>query len=60
MKTCVIQILALTIFGCLFLYGCTISMQNISSVGKASDMVDTEQEASPDVKADVSLPIKAI
>jgi hypothetical protein len=36
---------------------CTISLTNASSIGKATDMVDSEQTASPDVKTDLSIPL---
>lgn len=62
MKICVIQLLALTMFGFLFLMGCTLSFQNISSVGKAQDMVDSAQEPNNDIKPDinVSVPVKPL
>ncbi len=37
--------------------GCTISFNTVCSVGEANDVIDEEQTSSPDVKADVSLPI---
>jgi len=37
----------------LFLTACTISLQNISTKGTATDIVDQEQQASPDVKTTV-------
>lgn len=43
-----------------FLTACTISFQNISSVGKAQDMIDTAQEASPDVDANLELPVSPL
>ena len=36
---------------------CTINMTNASSNGKASDLIDQEQTASPDVKTDLSIPL---
>lgn len=39
---------------------CTISFQNISTHGTATDLVDQEQGATADVKADVTVPVKAI
>lgn len=39
---------------------CTISFQNISTHGTATDLVDQEQAAKADVKADVTVPVKAI
>lgn len=40
--------------------GCTISMQNISTHGTATDLVDEEQTTTPDIKTDLSLPIKPL
>lgn len=39
------------------LSGCTISMQNISTHGTATDLVDEEQTASPDFKTDLKIPV---
>jgi len=39
----------------IFLTSCTISFQNISTVGKASDVVDENQTASPNVSTEVPL-----
>lgn len=39
---------------------CTISFQNISTHGTATDLVDENQAATADVKADVTVPVKAI
>jgi hypothetical protein len=39
---------------------CIISFQNISTHGTATDLVDQGQDASPDVKTDLTIPIKAI
>jgi hypothetical protein len=36
-----------------FLFGCTISMQNTNTHGIASDLIDEQQEASPDVNFEV-------
>ncbi len=36
---------------------CTISFQNISSVGKAQDLVDTDQDAEADVKPNIQIPL---
>ena len=39
---------------------CTISFQNISTHGTATDLVDENQTASPDVKTDLTIPVKAL
>lgn len=39
----------------LMLTGCTISFQNISTHGKATDLVDEQQAATADVKPDISV-----
>lgn len=36
--------------------GCTISFQNISTHGTATDLIDENQGATADVSPDVSLP----
>ncbi len=38
-------------------HGCTISFQNISTHGTASDLVDEDQAATADVDANLSVPI---
>lgn len=43
-----------------FTYGCTFSITMVHTEGSASDVVDTEQRADPDVKADLSIPIKGL
>lgn len=40
----------------LILCGCTLSMSNISTHGQASDVLDEQQEASPDISPTLSLP----
>lgn len=50
--------ISLLLAGCclaLFLVGCTISMQNISTHGTATDLVDEQQEADADVSPDVKI-----
>ena len=42
------------------LISCTLSFQNISTNGKASDIVDENQKADGSIDADISLPIKAL
>lgn len=39
---------------------CTLSYQNISTHGTASDVVDQDQQASPDIKADATANVSAI
>ncbi len=39
---------------------CTVSFQNISTHGTATDLVDEDQAASPDVKTTLTIPVKAI
>jgi hypothetical protein len=41
----------------LALQSCTISFQNISTHGVATDLVDENQAASPDVKTDITVPV---
>lgn len=49
--------LALIEFVCFFLTtSCTISFQNISTHGAATDLVDQNQDAKADVKPNVSIP----
>lgn len=43
------------IFNLAALSSCTISLQNISTNGKAEDVVDDQLEASADVKPDVNV-----
>lgn len=40
-----------------YLASCTISFQNISTHGTATDLVDENQTASPKVSAKISAPI---
>ncbi len=40
----------------LILCSCTISMQNVSTNGEASDMIDQDQKADADIKPNVSIP----
>lgn len=40
--------------------GCTISFQNISTHGMATDLVDQDQGATADVKPVVTVPMSAI
>jgi hypothetical protein len=50
----VVWLFVLLIF---FLSSCTISFQNISTNGRASDLVDENQEATADVQAEATIPI---
>ena len=49
-------IIGLTVGLTLMLCGCTMSMSNISTHGQASDVVDEQQEASPDISPTLSIP----
>ncbi len=40
------------------LTSCTISMQNISTKGTASDLIDEEQTASPSTDVTATIPLK--
>ena len=42
------------------LSSCTISFSNVDTHGTATDLIDEDQAASPDVKADVSIPAAAL
>lgn len=37
------------------LVGCTINFSNVSSSGEASDVIDTEQTPTNDIKAEIPL-----
>lgn len=54
------KLLEISIILLFFLSSCTLSFTNISTHGSATDLVDEEQTASPDVKPNISLPIKAM
>jgi hypothetical protein len=41
---------------CLFQTSCTLSFTNISTHGKARNLVDENQAATADVKPDISIP----
>jgi hypothetical protein len=47
----------LLFFLTMIFWGCTISFQNISSNGKANDLVDEDLTNSPDVKTDMQFPM---
>ncbi len=44
----------------LLLSGCTISVSQVHTEGIASDVIDENQAATADVKADATIPIKGI
>lgn len=60
MKQFFLTIVSIEVFCYLMLTSCTISFQNISTHGTATDLVDENQAATADVKADVQVPVKAI
>lgn len=39
----------------IFLTSCTISFQNICTIGEASDLIDENQTSSPDITADIPI-----
>lgn len=41
----------------LMVAGCTLTVTNVQNQGKATDVVDSTSTASPDVKADIQVPI---
>jgi len=45
------------ILNAILLVGCTISLNNVSTSGKAEDVIDEQQEASPDVHPDIDIPL---
>lgn len=54
-----LAVFCIIITSCLFallMTSCTISFQNISTNGYASDLVDENQEATPDIKTDIKVP----
>lgn len=42
---------------CLILIGCTFSFNNISTNGKASDVLKEQQSTSPVVSPDIEIPL---
>ena len=42
------------------LFSCTLSMIMTDTHGTATDVVDENQAASPDIKADISVPVSAL
>ncbi len=43
-------------FTILFLSACTISFQNISTHGTATDLVDEDMKTDPDIKTSLTIP----
>ncbi len=43
-----------------FVVGCTLSLTNISTHGQATDLVDENQSASPEVSPALTVPVKAM
>ncbi len=41
-------------------YSCTITLNNISTHGTATDVVDEEQDASPTVSPNISVPMSPL
>jgi hypothetical protein len=44
----------------MILTGCTYNVSLIHTEGEASDVIDTVQEASPDVKPQIQIPVKPL
>ncbi len=40
--------------------GCTISFQNISTHGTATDLVDEEQTNTPNISPDINVPVSMV
>lgn len=53
-------IITLIFFAFAFLPSCTLSFQNISTHGTATDLVDQTQSAEPDVNANLTIPAKVL
>lgn len=53
-------LIGVSIVFALFLTACTISFQNISTHGTATDLVDQTQSPKADVDADLSIPAGAL
>lgn len=49
--------LKITVVFLLLLTSCTLSFQNISTHGVATDLVDEDMEANADIKPDISIPL---
>jgi hypothetical protein len=55
MKVNIIEMIAF-LWLVILLSGCTISFQNISTHGMATDLVDQDQGATADVKPNIQIP----
>ena len=44
----------------LFFQSCTITFNNVSTNGKADDVIDEQQDASPTISPDISVPVSAV
>ena len=56
-----IFIIALIIIGTAYtMCSCTVSFQNISTHGTATDLVDETQKVEPDVQTDLTIPTKVL
>ena len=55
-------ILAPIVFAILisFFYSCTLSVTTVHTLGKADDLIDQQQSASPTIDTDITVPFKAI
>lgn len=47
--------LYMTVPASLLMFSCTYNISMVHTEGSASDVIDTEQEAKPDVKTDLTL-----
>lgn len=46
--------------GIILLCGCTITLQNTSSNGKASDLIDDQMDTNPTVSPNISIPLTGV
>lgn len=53
----IVSAIVLTI---LFLASCTLNLQNISSNGKSTDLVDDTDTISPTVSPNINIPVSAL
>jgi len=44
----------------LLMHSCTISFNNVSTAGKAQDIIDEEQKTDPNISPDISIPITGV
>lgn len=56
---CIFMIIC-ALIGCLLLGGCTISFQNISTHGTATDLVDEDQKADGNISPNLQIPLKGL